>query len=109
MKVVKPSTQAGVFPTNDGAVQALKNKQIDGLVVDVPTAFYMIGAQLDNGVIVGQLPDAGGKPEQFGAVLDKGSALTPCVSKAIDALRSDGTLEKLQQEYLANAGAPELK
>ena len=106
---IQPSNDPKVFDTNDLAVQALKNKQIDGIVVDVPTAFYMIGAQLDDGVIVGQLPDTGGKPEQFGAVLDKGSALTPCVSKAIDALRSDGTLEKLQQEYLANAGAPELK
>ncbi|MEO6997716.1 MAG: ABC transporter substrate-binding protein [Terracoccus sp.] len=106
---IQPSNDPKIFDTNDLAVQALKNKQIDGIVVDVPTAFYMIGAQLDNGVIVGQLPDAGGKPEQFGAVLDKGSALTPCVSKAIDALRSDGTLDKLQKEYLANAGAPELK
>ena len=106
---IQPSNDPKVFDTNDLAVQALKNKQIDGIVVDVPTAFYMIGAQLDDGVIVGQLPDAGGRPEQFGAVLDKGSALTPCVSKAIDALRSDGTLDTLQQEYLSNAGAPELK
>ena len=105
---IQPSNDPKVFDTNDLAVQALKNQQIDGIVVDVPTAFYMIAAQLDDGVIVGQLP-ATGTPEQFGAVLDKGSALTPCVSKAIDALRSDGTLEKLQQEYLANAGAPELK
>ncbi|GAA2480622.1 ABC transporter substrate-binding protein [Terrabacter carboxydivorans] len=105
---IKPSNDPKVFDTNDVAVQALKNKQIDGIVVDVPTAFYMVAAQLDNGVIVGQLPSAG-TPEQFGAVLDKGSALTPCVSKAVDALRADGTLEKLQQQYLANAGAPELK
>jgi polar amino acid transport system substrate-binding protein len=105
---IQPSNDPKVFDTNDIAVQALKNKQIDGIVVDVPTAFYMTAAQLDDGVIVGQLP-ASGEPEQFGAVLDKGSALTPCVSKAVDALRADGTLEKLQQQYLANAGAPELK
>ena len=105
---IQPTSDPKVFDTNDLAVQALKNKQIDGIVVDVPTAFYMTAAQLDDGVIVGQLPSAG-TPEQFGAVLDKGSALTPCVSKAVDALRTDGTLEKLQQQYLANAGAPELK
>ncbi len=105
---IKPSQDPAVFDTNDLAVQSLKNKQIDGIVVDVPTAFYMVAAQLDAGVIVGQLPQAG-SPEQFGAVLDKGSSLTPCVTKAVDALRADGTLEKLQQEYLANAGAPELK
>ncbi|MCU1538372.1 MAG: extracellular solute-binding protein family 3 [Humibacillus sp.] len=105
---IQPSQDAGVFDTNDLAVQALKNKQIDGIVVDVPTAFYMVAAQLDDGVIVGQLPQQGAT-EQFGAVLDKDSKLTPCVTKAVDALRADGTLEKLQQQYLANAGAPELK
>lgn len=106
---IQPSTDPKVFDTNDLAVQALKNKQIDGIAVDVPTAFYMTAAQLDDGVIVGQLPAAGGAQEQFGAVLDKGSALTPCVTKAVDALREDGTLEKLQTQYLAGAGAPELK
>lgn len=106
---IQPNQDAKVFDTNDLAVQALKNKQIDGVVVDVPTAFYMTAAQLDDGVIVGQLPAAGDKPEQFGAVLDLHSPLTPCVSKAVDELRADGTLEKLQGEWLTNAGAPELK
>jgi polar amino acid transport system substrate-binding protein len=106
---IQPNQDAKVFDTNDLAVQALKNKQIDGVVVDVPTAFYMTAAQLDDGVIVGQLPAAGGKPEQFGAVLDLHSPLTPCVSKAVDELRADGTLEKLQGEWLTNAGAPELQ
>jgi polar amino acid transport system substrate-binding protein len=31
------------------------------------------------------------------------------VSKAVDELRADGTLEKLQGEWLTNAGAPELQ
>ncbi|MDN5796102.1 MAG: ABC transporter substrate-binding protein [Intrasporangium sp.] len=105
---IEPTQDPKVFDTNDLAVQALKNKQIDGVVVDVPTAFYMVAAQLDDGVIVGQLPMVG-QPEQFGAVLDLHSPLTPCVTKAVDALRADGTLEKLQEQWLTNAGAPELK
>lgn len=105
---VKPTRAAKVFDTNDLAVQALKNKQVDGIVVDVPTAFYMTAAQLDDGVIVGQLP-ATDTAEQFGAVLDKDSPLTSCVSQTVDALRADGTLEKLQSTWLAQAGAPELK
>lgn len=105
--VVKPKQTPAVFDTNDLAVQALKNKQIDGIVVDLPTGFYMTAAQLDNGEIVGQLP-AGGQSEQFGFVLEKGSALTPCVSRAVDALKADGTLAKLQQQYLTAEGAPEL-
>ena len=71
--------------------------------------FYMTAAQLDNGVIVGQLPAAGGAQEQFGMVLSKGSSLTACVSKAVDALRADGTLTKLSTQWLTNAGAPALK
>ncbi|WP_168581428.1 ABC transporter substrate-binding protein [Gephyromycinifex aptenodytis] len=106
---IKPTTAPAVFDSNDLAVQALKNKQIDGVVVDLPTAFYMIGAQLDNGVIVGQLPASGGDTEQLGAVLDKGSSLTACVSAAVDALREDGTLSKLEQQWLQGQGAPELR
>ena len=69
----------------------------------------MTGAQLDDGVIVGQLPASGGTTEQFGAVLDKGSPLTACVSNAVDALRDGGVLTSLVAEWLAGQGAPELK
>ena len=106
---IKPDQTIAVFDTNDLAVQALKNKQIDGIVADLPTAFYMTAAQLDDGVIVGQLPAEGSTPEQFGAVLDKGSQLTACISQAVDALRADGTLDTLVSQWLSTQGAPELK
>ncbi|NYE38452.1 polar amino acid transport system substrate-binding protein [Nocardioides cavernae] len=105
---VQPSQEPAVFDTNDQAVQALKNGQIDGIVVDLPTAYYMSAVQLDDGVIVGQLPLAGDEVEQFGAVLGKGSPLTGCVSGAVDALREDGILDQINQEWLAQQGAPEL-
>jgi polar amino acid transport system substrate-binding protein len=106
--LIKPSTQAQVFNSNDDAKKALQNKTIDGLVVDLPTAFYMVGAELTGGVIVGQLPQVG-VPEQFGLVLDKGSSLTGCVSKAVDQLRQDGTLAVLEKTWLAgDSGAREL-
>ncbi len=106
---IQPSQDVAVFDTNDLAVQALQNKQIDGIVADLPTAFYMTAAQLDDGVIVGQLPAVGSTPEQFGAVLDKGSPLTACISQAVDALRADGTLDTLVAQWLSTQGAPELK
>ena len=106
--LIKPSGSPQVFNNNDDALAALKNGTVDGIVVDLPTAFYMTGAQLDNGVIVGQLPQIG-VPEQFGLVLDKGSPLTGCVSKAVDQLRQDGTLAVLEKTWLAgDGGAPEL-
>jgi polar amino acid transport system substrate-binding protein len=107
--VIKPGTTPAEFPTNDLAVQALKNHQVDGLVTDLPTAFYVTSAQVQDAKIVGQLPVTG-KPEQFGLVLNHGSALTSCLTKAVDALRANGTLEKLKQRWLASAGhAPVLK
>jgi polar amino acid transport system substrate-binding protein len=108
-EVIKPTGQPQVFNNNDDAKKALQNGQIDGLVVDLPTAFYITSAELDDGAIVGQLPQPSGTPEQFGLVLDKGSPLTTCVSGAVDALRTDGTLKRLETQYLSGvAGAPAL-
>jgi polar amino acid transport system substrate-binding protein len=106
--LIKPSTKPQVFNSNDDAKKALQNGTIDGLVVDLPTAFYMTAAELTGGVIVGQLPQVG-VPEQFGLVLDKNSSLTGCVSKAVDQLRQDGTLAVLEKTWLAgDSGAREL-
>jgi polar amino acid transport system substrate-binding protein len=107
-KYIKPSSKPLVYDTNDAAVQALKNGQIDGIVVDLPTAYFMTAVQLEDGVIVGQLPLPDGEPEQFGAVLGKDSPLTDCVSQAVDTLREDGVLDQIGQEWLAQQGAPEL-
>jgi polar amino acid transport system substrate-binding protein len=93
-----------VFNNNDDAKAALSNGQIDGLVLDLPTAFA-VQAELPDGVIVGQLPAGTEKAEQFGIVLDKGSPLTACVSKAVDDLGNDGELFKLQKVWLTGAGS----
>jgi polar amino acid transport system substrate-binding protein len=106
---IKPSQAPAVFNTNDLAVQALKNKQIDGLVVDLPTALYVAAAQVKDGIVVGQFP-ATGTPEQFGLLLGKGSAITSCASQAVDALRKDGTLTQLATQWLTGTnGAPVLQ
>ena len=106
--LIKPTAKAQVFNTNDDAKKALQNGTIDGLVVDLPTAFYMTSAELTGGKIVGQLPQVG-VPEQFGILLDKGSPLTRCVSRAVNQLRQDGTLAVLEKTWLAGTGgAPEL-
>jgi polar amino acid transport system substrate-binding protein len=101
-KLIAPTTQPKVFNTNEDAVQALKNKQVDGLVVDLPTALYMAAAQLDDGVIIGQLADNSGGDE-FGLVLQRGSKLTAPVSSAVDALRTDGTLAALEKKWLSES------
>jgi polar amino acid transport system substrate-binding protein len=98
-----------VFNDNAAAVSALKNKQIDGLVVDLPTAFYLSGVEVPNGLIVGQLPSTG-DGDSFGLLLSKGSPITGCVSAAVDAITADGTLAAIEDQWLASgAGAPVLK
>jgi polar amino acid transport system substrate-binding protein len=107
-RFIRPSSKPLVYDTNDAAVQALKNGQIDGIVVDLPTAFYVTAVQVDDGVIVGKLPTKGTK-ERFGLVLQKGSPLRSCVNRALSRLWANGTIKKLQNTYLAKAGAPDLK
>jgi polar amino acid transport system substrate-binding protein len=108
---IKPAQKPAVFPSNAGAVLALKNKQIDGLVVDLPTAFYVTAVQVPNSKILGQFENAtGATTDRFGVVLQKGNPLTSCVNTAITSLRTSGTLKTLQQLWLAKAtGAPILK
>ena len=98
-----------VFNDNAAGVSALKNKQIDGLVVDLPTAFYLSAVEVPNGLIVGQLPSTG-SGDSFGLLLAKGSPITGCVSAAVDAITADGTLAAIEDQWLASgAGAPVLK
>lgn len=108
-KVIQPTAAALAFNSNDDAKAALAAGQVDAIVVDLPTALYLTAVELDGGQIIGQLADAAAG-DQFGLVLDKGSKLTAKVSAAIDALKANGTLQKLQDKWLAGyAGAPVLK
>ncbi|KAA0082809.1 amino acid ABC transporter substrate-binding protein [Mycolicibacterium sp. P9-64] len=99
------SIPVSVFDTNGDAKLALNTGEIDALVADLPTAFAVEG-ELSDGVIVGQLPEVSDEVEQFGIVLAKNSPLTRCVSSAVDSLRTDGTLGKLQDVWLSEAGNP---
>ncbi|MBO1335342.1 ABC transporter substrate-binding protein [Streptomyces sp. VRA16 Mangrove soil] len=108
--LVKPTQKPAVYQKNDFAKSALKNGQVDAIVVDLPTAFYITGAEVTDAKVVGQFDNKGGTPEQFGLVLDKESAITSCVSGAVDALRKDGTLASLEKKWLSEAvDAPVLK
>jgi len=108
-EAVDPTTPVQAFNDNDQVKQALTSGLVDAIVVDLPTALYITSAELDGGLIVGQLPDSAGG-DQFGLVLDKGSALTAPVTEAVDALRADGTLAELEATWLTDAaGAPVLQ
>ena len=106
---IKPSKQPAVYDTNDAAVAALKNGQTDGLVVDLPTAFYVTAAQVPNSEILGQFPTST-TGEHFGMVFQNGNSLVRCVNQALAKLKSDGTLTQIQDKWLSKVGgAPVLK
>jgi polar amino acid transport system substrate-binding protein len=105
---IKPTQDPAVYDTLDAAIQAVTAKQIDGVVVDLPTAFFVTAVQLENGKIVGSLPTVG-EVEHFSIVLNLGSSLTPCVNAALGSLKADGTLAAIVDEWITNQGAPALK
>ncbi|GAA4521602.1 ABC transporter substrate-binding protein [Nonomuraea ferruginea] len=108
--VIQPSAEPNVYNEQIDSINALKNGQIDALVLDLPTAFYVTAAQVEGSKIVGQFSATGGGPEEFGLVMEKGSGLKSCVDKAVDKLKSNGDLDKIEQQWLSEAaGAPELK
>src|SRR4051794_14156200 len=107
-QVIKPSSQPKVFNDSNDVVTALKQKQVDAVVVDLPTAFFLTAAQVPSAKIVGQFSAPGG--DKWGALLAKGSPLTQCVSQAITDLREGGQLQSLEQRWMGSAaGAPVLK
>ena len=95
-----------VFDDTAAATAALKNGQIDGLAVDLPTGIYLRDAELTDAKIVGTF----GKGEDWGLLAEKGSTLVPCLNEAIAAMTADGSLASITQEWMgASVNAPELK
>ncbi len=105
---IQPSSEPRVYDTSNDVVSALKQGQVDAIVVDVPTAFFLTAVQVPKGEIVGQFPAPGG--DEWGALLAKDSPLTACVSAAVDELESTGELEELNQRWIKDvAQAPVLE
>jgi polar amino acid transport system substrate-binding protein len=99
---IQPSQEPSVYDTNNDAISGLKARQIDGIVADFPTTLFMAAVQLDNGKVVGRLAAPPGG-EYFGVVLERGSALTRCVNEALVAIKEDGTLDRLEQQWLTGS------
>lgn len=106
---VETSKDPLIFNSSQDVVQAINGGQVDAIVVDLPTAFYIVATQLEKGTVVGQFADTT-DGDNYGFILPKGSPLTAAVTKAMDELRADGTLEQLQTKWLSEAtNVPVLK
>src|SRR4051794_31231816 len=106
--VIKPTSEAAVYDTNEDAKAALEAKQIDGIVVDLPTSFGIAYGDLKNGTVAGQFTREGNeKGDDLGMLFDHGNPLVACVNAALDQLKAGGTLKQLETKWLAGStGAP---
>jgi polar amino acid transport system substrate-binding protein len=107
LDTIQPSKKPNVYNTNDDAINALKNGNLDGIVVDYPTSLYVTAVQAPNATTVGRLPSKG--QEYFGLVFEEGNPLRDCVNQAIAKLRSDGTLNQFAQQWIEGSAPPVLK
>ena len=101
-EVIQPDTEVQAFNDNAAAIQALENGQIDGIIVDLGTAFFVVAVQLSDGTIVGQFPDSA-QIDQVGMVLEKDSPLTACVNEALAIVEASGELEQIYEETITQA------
>ena len=90
---IQPDSEPVVFENTNDAKQALLNDQVDAIVADLPTAFYITAAEIPAATIVGQFQQQSGQPEQFGMLFQKGNPLAGCVNQALANMTSDGTLD----------------
>ena len=103
--VIQPDSEAAVYDDNAALKAAFDAGQVDGAVFDLPTAYYVTAVEIDTSSIVGVLPQVGGEPEQLGLLFEDASPLVDCVNQALAALREDGTLESLEDEWLNQGGS----
>jgi polar amino acid transport system substrate-binding protein len=107
VETIQPSQEPQAFNSVDNAISALKNRQIDGIVVDFPSTGFITGVQAPNATAVGRLPAEG--QEHFGALFGEGNPLRDCVNEAIAAIRESGRLDEFAQEWIESSAPPVLE
>ena len=101
--VVMPTNEPYVYDDNAAAKAALEAKQIDAIVVDLPTAFYISAVEIEGTKVIGQFPAGEGTAaDQFGMVFDLGNPLVDCVNVALTALKDSGELATIEQTWLSD-------
>jgi polar amino acid transport system substrate-binding protein len=111
MQSIKPSSDMLMYDDNANVVEAMKSNQIDAALFDLPTALYLSAVVLDDGAVLGQFPASNDdNPDQFGLLMQYGSALKACVDAAVNSLSTDGTLAAIEAEWMQEAtGVPVVK
>ena len=106
--VIKPGSEPFVYDDNAAAKAALEAKQVDAIVLDLPTAFYVSAVEIEGTKVIGQFPaNAGEGADQYGMVFDLDNPLVSCINTALAALKDSGDLAAIEQQWLSDkTGAP---
>lgn len=101
--VIEPDDAAQVYDDNAAAKAAFDAGQVDGIVFDLPTAYFITAVEITDASIIGVLPRTD-SPEELGMLFEEGSPLVPCVNDALATLSDNGTLDALEDEWLNQGG-----
>ncbi len=101
--VIAPSEDVQVYDDNAAAKAAFDAGQVDAIVFDVPTAFFITAVEITDASIIGVLP-LEGEVDELGMLFEEGNPLVPCVNDALASLSDDGTLAALEEEWLNQGG-----
>ncbi len=103
LNVIKPTSEPFIYDDNAGAKAALEAKQIDAIVVDLPTAFYISAVEIEGSKVIGQFPLSDAvAADNFGLLFDKDNKLVDCVNTALGALKESGKLAEIEKTWLAD-------
>jgi polar amino acid transport system substrate-binding protein len=102
--VIKPDSEVAVYDENVDVEAAMNADQLDGMVVDLPAAYYMTAVQIKNGVIAGQFEEGAAAPDEYGMLFAEGNPLVSCVNAALNTLIDDGTVKDLEDKWLTQDG-----
>ena len=103
LNVIKPTNEPFIYDDNAGAKAALEAKQIDAIVVDLPTAFYISAVEIEGSKVIGQFPLSDAvAADNFGLLFDKDNKLVDCVNTALGALKESGKLAEIEKTWLAD-------
>jgi polar amino acid transport system substrate-binding protein len=102
--VIQPNTEPNVYDENVDVEAAMTAGQIDGLVLDLPTAYFVTAVQIDGSIIAGEFETEAADPDEYGLLFAEGNQLVPCVNSALETLRTNGMLQDLEDTYLTQGG-----
>jgi polar amino acid transport system substrate-binding protein len=92
---IQPDSQPREFSTLTALTQALVNGQIDVMLMDVAISAEIVKERGEDVEMTGEFIT----DERYGILFEKGNPLRQQVNQAIEKLKADGTLERLQAKW----------